>query len=55
MTNHHVHIVDRDTDAVIKVLGPYHSAREAEKAERGVNRQIDHANYYTRIHEENNA
>ncbi len=37
-------------DYVVKTLGP-HPEREAERIERGLNRNLNHAQYWTRIQE----
>lgn len=55
MSSHYVDIIDHETSETIKSLGPYDSNRTAEKADRGLNYQIDHSRYYTQIREENNA
>lgn len=44
----HVEIVSYKTGEVVKTLGPYANERLAEKAERGVEANLDHENYYTR-------
>lgn len=36
-------------DVVIKILGPYITQREAEKAERGVDQRIDPERYYSQL------
>ena len=43
-----VEIVDSSTDAVVKRLGPFGSENLTEKADRGVNVNLDHARFYTR-------
>jgi hypothetical protein len=44
----YVEVVSYETGEVVKTLGPYASERLAEKAERGVEANLDHENYYTR-------
>jgi len=43
-----VQIVEYKTGIVIKELGP-HSEHKAEKIEAGLNIQINHESYYTKI------
>jgi len=43
----YVDIVNGDTDLTEKRLGPYDSESLAERAERGVNRNLDHDRFYT--------
>ena len=47
--DHYVDIIRYDDDETEKTLGPYSSEREAEKAERGVGYQLDHARFYTQV------
>lgn len=54
MSYHYADIIVRETGATIKALGPYASERMAGKVQRGVEHQIDHANYYTETREESN-
>lgn len=54
MNAHYVDIIDAGTSETIETLGPYDSARTADKADRGLNYQIDHSRYYTQTREENN-
>lgn len=49
MAGHFVEIVSHVGDNVVKTLGPYDSERTAERAERGVEMNLDHASFYTRI------
>lgn len=51
---YYIEVVDSDDDAVVKLLGPYHSLRQAEKADDGLNRQMDQVKYYSRIKPETN-
>jgi hypothetical protein len=32
---------------IVKTLGPYQSISQADRAERGVERNLNHADYYT--------
>lgn len=49
MTEHYVDIIEHDVEKVFKSLGPYDSEHQAEKADRGLNFQIDHGRFYTQI------
>lgn len=49
MSEHYVDIIDRETGATVKALGPYATTRIADKAQRGVELNLDHSTYYTRI------
>lgn len=40
---------DEPVEHVEHTLGPYDSERTAERAEDGVNRNLDHGRFYTRI------
>ena len=44
----YVEVVSYETGEVVKTLGPYASERLAEKAQDGVDANLDHENYYTR-------
>lgn len=44
-----VEVRDCDTDKPVKVLGPYAQERLAEKADDGVNRNLNHEAFYTVI------
>lgn len=48
MTERWVLIID-ENDKVEKMLGPYANERMAEKADSGVNRNLNHERYLTRI------
>lgn len=48
----YVDVVRAATGEIEKSLGPYGSERTAERAEDGLNRNIDHERYYTDIREE---
>ena len=48
---YYVEIVSFSTGKVVNSIGPYTSERIVETADRGVNRNLDHDNYYTRIAE----
>lgn len=54
MSNYFVDFIDLVSGSTLKSRGPYYSERQAETAERGVNRNLNHASYYTQIREENN-
>lgn len=43
-----VEIVEFPGDKVIERLGPYGSENAAEKADRGVNSNLNHERFYTR-------
>ncbi len=43
-----VEVVASATDEVVKRLGPFASAREAEKADNVVNINLNHERFYTR-------
>lgn len=51
MTEFYVEVVDILTGEVVKRLGP-HSEWKAEKVEAGMNINLNHERYYTRIEEE---
>ncbi len=44
-----VEIVDSETDEVIEKLGPYATQRQAERADDGVSRNLNHDKYFTRL------
>jgi AICAR transformylase/IMP cyclohydrolase PurH len=46
-----IEIVETETDEVIETMGPTY-LRAAEKIERGVNINLNHEDYHTRIVEE---
>ncbi len=43
-----IEIVDFQTDEVVKKLGPFPSERQREKADRGVNINLNHERFFTR-------
>ena len=43
---------DEGADALETKLGPYTTERIAERAERGVNRNLDHDRFYTGVVDE---
>lgn len=45
----HVEIVAFDGRRVEHTIGPYASERLAERADAGLNRQLDHGRFFTRI------
>lgn len=45
---HFVDVIEYESGKTVKSLGPY-SERQAEKADSGVNRQLNHADFYTII------
>ncbi len=49
MTERWVIIVDDETEKVEKMLGPYANERMAEKADNGVNINLNHERFTTRI------
>lgn len=52
MSEHYVDIIVRETGTTIKALGPYATARTADKAQRGAEQNLDHSMYYTRTRDE---
>ncbi len=44
-----VEIVESATGEVVKTLGPYDTERTAEKTERGVETNLNHAKYHTNV------
>jgi len=46
---YYVEIVEFSTDAVIKRLGPESSEHNADRLDRGVNINLNHRDYFTRI------
>lgn len=46
---HFVHIIEHGTERVESELGPYDSERTAERADDGVNRNLDHSRFYTMV------
>lgn len=51
MTNFYVEIVDDETEEVVKRMGP-HTERTADRIEDGVNINLNHERFFTRIVEE---
>lgn len=47
-TRFNVEVVDLDTDDIIKSITCY-SEKEADTVEKGVNRNLNHFQYYTQI------
>lgn len=45
----YVQVIEFDTGEAIRRLGPYNSKRLAENAERGIERNLDHSRFFTRI------
>lgn len=45
--DHYVQVIEIETGNKIKELGPYKSERMAEKAEDGVNRNLNHHKFFT--------
>lgn len=52
MGRHFVDVVAVASDEVVRTLGPYESESLAERAERGLNMQINHESFYTNAREE---
>lgn len=50
---YYVEVVETETDEVVERMGPT-AERTAEKIERGVNINLNHEDYHTRIVEEDN-
>jgi hypothetical protein len=46
-----VAVVDARDDTVLERIGSAHTTRELERTERGVNINLNHADYYTEIQE----
>ena len=44
---YYVTIVKFDSNTIVKAIGPYTSIRQADKADDGVNRNLNHVDYYT--------
>jgi hypothetical protein len=44
-----IHIRSYGTEAVAHKVGPYTSYRQADKADNGLNRNLDHDRFYTEI------
>lgn len=44
-----IEIVESATNKVVKKLGPYTSERLRDRADDGVNRQLNHERFYTRF------
>lgn len=44
-----VEIVEFGTDKIEKKLGPYANERTADKASNGVDRNLNHDKYFTRV------
>lgn len=49
--NHYIEIVEFETEAVIERKGPY-SERQANRIDDGMNINLNHDKYFTRIVEE---
>lgn len=47
-----VDIIAFESSETVKSLGPYPDTRTAEKADRGVQYQMDHERFYTQIRNE---
>lgn len=45
----YVEVVEFDTEAVVKAIGPVGSEREAERVERGVLINMNTEKYFTRV------
>lgn len=39
----------KEADTLVKKLGPYALEQTAERAEEGVNRNLNHENFYTKV------
>ncbi len=52
MAEYYVDIIQYDTDEVVETLGPYASERQADRADSGVNINLDHERFYTQIRKE---
>lgn len=52
MTELYIYIIELGTDDVTEKLGPYDNERQAERAEAGLTRQLDHDRFYSVIVEE---
>jgi hypothetical protein len=44
-----IHIMSYRNDMVKHKIGPFTSARQAEKADTGLNRNLNHDAYYTQV------
>lgn len=52
MSKYIVNVVEYKTGDVVKTLGPYPSERQAEKADDGLQRNLNHELYFTEIVEQ---
>lgn len=50
-----VDVIAYDDGAVVKTLGPFATQRAADRADDGLNRNLDHAAYYTVIRRQEQA
>ncbi len=46
-----IDIVEYEGDRIEKTLGPYGSERVADRGDRGVNINLNHERFYTRVEE----
>lgn len=44
-----IEVVEYDTKIVVKTLGPYDTPKRAAMADTGLNRNLNHDKFYTRI------
>lgn len=49
MIRYLVEVVDLETSKIVKTLGPYSSERQAERADDGVQHNLNHEAYFTQI------
>lgn len=47
MSTHYIDIIDRDSGKAIESLGPYEGDWPVDRAEHGVNINLDHEQYFT--------